>query len=88
MKTGSRSPSHGGEPLLAGAESYRQALPLLSQELHHLRPEFAMQTNLWRMTPEIAQILDEYHVPDKVPALTGRKTLLIHSGEKDILKRP
>ena len=22
-----------------------------------------MQTNLWRMTPEIAQILDEYHVP-------------------------
>ena len=54
---------HGGEPLLAGAEFYRQALPLLSQELHHLSPEFAMQTNLWRMTPEIAQILDEYHVP-------------------------
>jgi len=54
---------HGGEPLLAGAEFYRQALPLLSQELHKLSPEFAMQTNLWRMTPEIAQILAEYHVP-------------------------
>jgi uncharacterized protein len=54
---------HGGEPLLAGPEFYRQALPLLSQELHHLNPEFAMQTNLWRMTPEIAQILAEYHVP-------------------------
>jgi uncharacterized protein len=54
---------HGGEPLLAGPEFYRQALPLLSQELHHLNPEFAMQTNLWRMPPEIAQILAEYHVP-------------------------
>jgi uncharacterized protein len=54
---------HGGEPLLAGPEFYRQALPLLSKELHHLNPEFAMQTNLWRMTPEIAQILAEYHVP-------------------------
>ena len=54
---------HGGEPLLAGPEFYRQALPLLSQGLQHLNPEFAMQTNLWRMTPEIAQILAEYHVP-------------------------
>jgi len=54
---------HGGEPLLAGPEFYRQALPLLSQELQHLNPEFAMQTNLWRMTPEIAQTLAEYHVP-------------------------
>jgi uncharacterized protein len=54
---------HGGEPLLAGSEFYRQALSLLSQELHHLNPEFAMQTNLWRMTPEIAHILAEYHVP-------------------------
>jgi uncharacterized protein len=54
---------HGGEPLLAGPEFYRQALPLLSSELHHLNPEFAIQTNLWRMTPEIARILAEYHVP-------------------------
>jgi uncharacterized protein len=54
---------HGGEPLLAGPEFYRQALPLLTQELHHLNPEFAIQTNLWRMTPEIAQILADYHVP-------------------------
>jgi len=54
---------HGGEPLLAGPEFYRQALPLLTQGLHHLNPEFAIQTNLWRMTPEIAQILAEYQVP-------------------------
>ena len=54
---------HGGEPLLAGADFYRQALPLLSEELKELHPEFAMQTNLWRMTPEIADILAKYHVP-------------------------
>lgn len=54
---------HGGEPLLAGPEFYRQALPLLSEGLHHLNPEFAIQTNLWRMTPEIAQILAQYQVP-------------------------
>ena len=54
---------HGGEPLLAGPEFYRQALPMLSEGLHNLNPEFAIQTNLWRMTPEIAQILAEYQVP-------------------------
>ncbi len=54
---------HGGEPLLAGAEFYRQALPLLAEGLPHLKPSFAMQTNLWRMTAEIARILAEYNVP-------------------------
>jgi uncharacterized protein len=54
---------HGGEPLLAGPDFYREALPLLAEGLRALTPEFAMQTNLWRMTPEIAQILAEYHVP-------------------------
>ena len=28
-----------------------------------MHPEFAMQTNLWRMTPEIADVLAAYHVP-------------------------
>lgn len=54
---------HGGEPLLAGAGFYRVALPLLAEGLAHLEPNFAMQTNLWRLTPEIAQILAEYHIP-------------------------
>jgi len=54
---------HGGEPLLAGAEFYRQALPLLSDGLAHLKPEFAMQSNLWLLAPELGQILAEYHVP-------------------------
>jgi uncharacterized protein len=54
---------HGGEPLLAGPDFYRQALPLLSSELSHMDPDFAIQTNLWLMTPEMAAILAEYHVP-------------------------
>ncbi|HWQ66809.1 MAG TPA: TIGR04083 family peptide-modifying radical SAM enzyme [Methanospirillum sp.] len=53
---------HGGEPLLAGAEFYRQALPLLAG-LKHLTPEFAMQTNLWKMTDEIADVLAAYAIP-------------------------
>ncbi|MDG6249968.1 radical SAM protein, partial [Methanocalculus sp.] len=45
---------HGGEPLLAGADFYRQALPILAEGLSELNPDFALQSNLWRMTPEIA----------------------------------
>ncbi len=54
---------HGGEPLLAGAEFYRTALRKISEELAHLTPEFAIQTNLWLMTDELAEIFAEYHVP-------------------------
>jgi uncharacterized protein len=54
---------HGGEPLLAGADFYREALPMLSEGLSHLKPEFAMQTNLWLLTPELAEILARYNVP-------------------------
>ncbi|MBR1369025.1 radical SAM protein [Methanocalculus chunghsingensis] len=54
---------HGGEPLLAGPEFYRQALPLLSEGLAHLTPEFALQSNLWKMTDEMAEALVPYHVP-------------------------
>lgn len=54
---------HGGEPLLAGAQFYREALPLLSKGLSHLEPNFALQTNLWRMTPELADVLAEHNVP-------------------------
>jgi uncharacterized protein len=54
---------HGGEPLLAGPDFYRKALPVLSTGLQHMKPDFALQTNLWLMTPEMAGILAEYHVP-------------------------
>jgi len=54
---------HGGEPLLAGPEFYREALPILAEGLAHLQPSFAMQSNLWLMTPDLAQILAEYDIP-------------------------
>jgi uncharacterized protein len=54
---------HGGEPLLAGADFYREALPLLAKGLSHQKLAFALQTNLWKLTPELAQILAEYNIP-------------------------
>ena len=54
---------HGGEPLLAGADFYREALPLLVEGLSPRKIAFAIQTNLWKMTPEIAEIFAEYNIP-------------------------
>jgi uncharacterized protein len=54
---------HGGEPLMAGVDFFCEALPLLSHGLSHVKPAFALQTNLWKMTPEMAKILAEYNIP-------------------------
>ncbi len=54
---------HGGEPLLAGYKFFSQALPLLAKELSHLKPAFALQSNLWNLTPELAQLFAEYSIP-------------------------
>ncbi|VVB95248.1 Coenzyme PQQ synthesis protein E [uncultured archaeon] len=54
---------HGGEPLMAGVDFYREALPLLAKNLSHLKPAFALQSNLWLMTPEMAKVLAEYNIP-------------------------
>jgi uncharacterized protein len=54
---------HGGEPLLAGADFYREALPLLKDELVHLKPQFALQTNLWKLNSDLADVLAQYHIP-------------------------
>ena len=54
---------HGGEPLLAGADFYRQALPMLAEGSSEHGASFALQTNLWKMTPELAQVLAEYNIP-------------------------
>lgn len=54
---------HGGEPLLAGADFYRQALPMLAEGSGEHGASFALQTNLWKMTPELAQVLAEYNIP-------------------------
>ncbi|MCK4929152.1 MAG: TIGR04083 family peptide-modifying radical SAM enzyme, partial [Methanosarcinales archaeon] len=51
------------EPLLAGADFFRKALPLIAEGLSEQKIAFALQTNLWKMTPELAQILAEYDIP-------------------------
>lgn len=54
---------HGGEPLLAGFEFYKQALPLIKNGLEHLKPAFALQTNLWNLTEDMAELFGEYNIP-------------------------
>lgn len=54
---------HGGEPLLAGYHFFKKALKLLAEGLSHLKPAFALQTNLWNMTPDLAQLFSEYDIP-------------------------
>jgi uncharacterized protein len=53
---------HGGEPLVPGAEYYRMVLPLLRQGLAPRRVRFAMQSNLWLLTDELAELLREQGV--------------------------
>lgn len=54
---------HGGEPLLAGADFFREALPILAEGMGGRKLAFAIQTNLWKMTDEIAEIFAEYNIP-------------------------
>ncbi len=54
---------HGGEPLLAGYDFFKEALALISNELSHLNPAFAIQTNLWYMTDELAELFSQYNIP-------------------------
>jgi len=54
---------HGGEPLLAGPKFYAKALPIIAKGLGGQGVMFAMQTNLWLMTPELAKILAKYNIP-------------------------
>ena len=54
---------HGGEPLLAGYDFYRKALPMLTEGLSHLKPALALQSNLWNLTDEMAELFHEYNIP-------------------------
>ncbi len=72
---------HGGEPLLAGAGFYKKALPILAKGMSGRNIAFAVQTNLWLMTPEIAKILAEYNIPIG-SSLDGPKKLNDHQRSK------
>jgi len=54
---------HGGEPLLAGYDFFKEALFLLSEGLKELKPAFALQTNLWNITPDMAELFHKYNIP-------------------------
>lgn len=54
---------HGGEPLLAGAEFYEGALPLIEEGLAPRTVAFAMQSNLWLLDDRLATVLAAHGVP-------------------------
>jgi len=53
---------HGGEPLVPGFQFYLKALPLLKAGLSAQQVHFAMQSNLWLLTDELADLLKAYNV--------------------------
>jgi uncharacterized protein len=54
---------HGGEPLLAGYQFFSTVLPLLTEDLKSNAPSFAIQTNLWKMNDELAELFSQYQIP-------------------------
>ena len=53
---------HGGEPLVPGMAFYRMALPLLRDGLAPRRVRFSVQSNLWLLTDELAELFGEHGV--------------------------
>jgi uncharacterized protein len=53
---------HGGEPLTAGIDFYKKALPLLTNKLADRQIKFGMQSNLWLLTDEYCELFREYKV--------------------------
>lgn len=53
---------HGGEPLLAGFDFYSWSLPLLREQLAPRKVRFAIQSNLWPLTPEMCELFWHYGV--------------------------
>jgi uncharacterized protein len=53
---------HGGEPLLAGAGFYRQALPRLRDAWDGGGVNFTIQSNLWRLDDALLDVFAQYPV--------------------------
>jgi uncharacterized protein len=53
---------HGGEPLVPGADFYRMALPILHDGLAPRSVRFAIQSNLWLLTPDLCDLFQAYRV--------------------------
>jgi uncharacterized protein len=77
---------HGGEPLLAGFDFYQKALPILNNGLKHLKPAFALQSNLWNLTDEMAELFSEYNIPIG-SSIDGPEELNDYQRGKDYYKK-
>jgi uncharacterized protein len=53
---------HGGEPLSAGIDYYRMALPILRKSLAPQKVQFDLQSNLWLLNDEFCELFCEYKV--------------------------
>jgi len=53
---------HGGEPLTAGTDFYRRALPRLREILKPKNLKLNMQSNLWLLTDEFCQLFGEFGI--------------------------
>jgi uncharacterized protein len=53
---------HGGEPLLAGYDFYREALSILKNSKTHKEAGFSLQSNLWLLDEKLSKLFSEYGV--------------------------
>jgi uncharacterized protein len=53
---------HGGEPLTAGLEYYRRALPLLREVRKNGRIRISIQSNLWLLSADYLDLFEEFRV--------------------------
>lgn len=53
---------HGGEPLLAGHDFFKQALPALHQRFGSRRLKLAVQSNLWLLDQTFCGLFNDYNV--------------------------
>ena len=51
---------HGGEPLLAGYDFYKEALPILAESQTHATEGFSLQSNLWLLDEKYADLFSQY----------------------------
>ena len=53
---------HGGEPLLAGADFFRAAIPLLRDAWQGRQVRFSVQSNLWRLNEDLLDVFAQHPV--------------------------
>lgn len=78
---------HGGEPLLAGYDFYKEALPILAESQTHATEGFSLQSNLWLLDEKYADLSHSILCQSAPALMVQRKSMTIKEG-KDTLTRP